>query len=65
MAVPPIIPFNDMPPLDEFHLSSGYPGFALIEKSAQAFDKAASDCMVSSYIHYNNARLACPEYARL
>ena len=54
MAVPPMIPFNDIPPLDEFQLSSGYPGFALIEKSAQAFDKASSDCMVSSYIHYNN-----------
>lgn len=41
-----IIPFNDAPNLDEFQLSSGYPGNSLMEKSAQAFDKAASDCMV-------------------
>ena len=44
--VSPIIPFNDTPKLDEYRLSSGYPGIALLEKSAQAFDKAASVCMV-------------------
>ena len=42
-----MVPFNDLPPLDEFRLSSGYPRIELMEKSAQAFDKAASDCMVS------------------
>lgn len=45
--VPRLVPFNDVPPLDKFKLSSGYPSIRLVEKSAQAFDKAASDCMVS------------------
>lgn len=43
---PTIVPFNDTPKLDEYRLSSGYPGIPLLEKSAQAFDKAASVCMV-------------------
>ena len=50
-TVPRIVPFNDAPSLDEFQLSSGYPGVELIEKSAQAFDKAASDCMVRWFNH--------------
>ena len=48
-TVPSIVVFNDMPPVDEFWLNSGYPGIELMEKSAQAFDKATSDCMVSGY----------------
>ena len=48
MATVPIVPFNDIPLLDEFRLSSGYPCIALMEKSAKAFAKAASDCMVSA-----------------
>ena len=50
MATVPIVPFNNIPPLDEFWLNSGYPCNALMEKSAQAFAKAASDCMVRSRV---------------
>lgn len=45
-AVPRLVIFNNMPGSDEMQLSSGYPCVPLLEKSAQAFDKAASDCMV-------------------
>lgn len=47
-VVPCLVPFNAAPNLDEFKLSSGYPGVQLLEKSAQAFNKAASHCMSNS-----------------
>jgi len=45
-TVPHIVPVNDMPKSDTVELNIGYPCIRLMEKSAQAFDKAASDCMV-------------------
>lgn len=45
-TVPRIVPTNNMPKSDAIELNIGYPCIRLLEKSAQAFDKAASDCMV-------------------
>lgn len=45
-GVPTIVPFNEIPDSDVIKLNSGYPSAQLLEKSAQAFDKAASECMV-------------------
>jgi len=60
-TVPSIVVFNDMPPVDEFWLNSGYPGIELMEKSAQAFGKATSDCMVSGYT-FNRLRGQSTEF---